>query len=333
LFSEGHKLPIKSLGPPERTATNVPGAAAAVKDFERLARADAATTLPAMVTIYGPTDDPEPLAPVSDLAGTPVVDVEEEAIGAVFGALAEVDSGLIRYLDVALDHAPKHVLVPIGHARVDRADAGARVRLRAATQQDLAAVPTYQPEEDGVDEPFEREVLNAMGRLFYGERYYAHPAYDHSGLYAGEHPIARTDGDEEAVPGTGGLVALRRLTGYRVADGVPDVRGWTVTAGDGTEVGRIEDLIVDVKAETVRYVEIAREGDEQAALLPVGYVRLDKRRKAADLPVLTPRDVDDLRFHDPDAPVLRETEDRIKDVLEELLSGSRRFDRADFKNA
>ena len=134
-----------------------------------------------MTEVYG-HHEPEPLSQVSDLRGTPVVDVEGVAIGSVFGALAEVNSGLIRYIDVAIESVPKHVLVPIGHARVDREEGGARVKLRAATLQDLDAVPTYDPAADRVDEPFERSVLSSLGRLFYGERYYSHTSYDHNGL-------------------------------------------------------------------------------------------------------------------------------------------------------
>lgn len=288
------------------------------------------TTFGPMVTIYGPEADPEPLSAVSDLAGTPVVDVESDQIGSVFGALAEVESGLLRYLDVALDDVPKHILIPIGHARVDRAEGGAQVRLRAATRDDLQGVPTYDPEADGVDEPFEREVLSSLGRLFYGERYYAHPAYDHSGLYAGEHPLVRAD-EEKALPGQSTLVALRELRGYRVADGVPDVRGWRVVTGDGTDAGDVADLVVDVKEETVRYIIIGDDGAADAtAMLPVGYARIDKRNQRIELPVLTPADVQALRFLEPGQDIDRAAEQRVRTTIEEALSGSRRFDRVDF---
>ena len=282
-----------------------------------------------MTEVFG-HHEPEPLSQVSDLRGTPVVDVDGSAIGSVFGALAEVNSGLIRYIDVAIDGAPKHVLVPIGHARVDREEGGARMRLRAATLDDLDAVPTYDPAEKQVDEPFERSVLSSLGRLFYGERYYAHPAYDHNGLYAGEHPIVRT-GDqpaesEGAIPG---LVPMRRLGGYRIADGAPDVRGWRVVAGDGSEVGSVSDLIVDTGEETIRYLVIGDHG-EPAALVPVGYSRVDRENQRVELPVLAPEDLPALRVYQEGEPLSRAIENAVRTTLEELLSGSRRFDRADF---
>ena len=74
-----------------------------------------------MATLYGPGPaQPEPLRPLSDLAGTPVDDVEGQSAGTVYGALAEAETGLVRYFDVALPDGDRHVLVPIGHARLER---------------------------------------------------------------------------------------------------------------------------------------------------------------------------------------------------------------------
>jgi sporulation protein YlmC with PRC-barrel domain len=280
-----------------------------------------------MSEVYG-RSEAEPLSQVSDLRGTPVVDVEGSGIGSVFGALAEASSGLIRYIDVAIDRAPKHVLVPIGHARVDRAEGGARMKLRAATLEDLDSVPTYDPKENAVDEPFERSVLSSLGRLFYGERYYAHPSYDHNGFYAGEHPIVRVGDDTDAI-GETGMVPLRSLPGYRIADGAPDVRGWRVVAADGSEVGTVADLIVDTAAETIRYVVIATNGAPDS-LVPVGYSRVDRKRNRIDLPVLIPSDLEALRVYQAGEPVTRAIEDAVRSRIEELLSGARRFGRADF---
>ena len=282
-----------------------------------------------MSEVYGPSES-EPLTQVSDLRGTPVVDVDGADVGSVFGALAEVNSGLIRYIDVAIDRVMKHVLVPIGHARVDRTEGGAAMKLRAATIEDLDAVPTYDPKEGGIDEPFEQSVLSSLGRLFYGERYYAHPSYDHKGYYAGEHPIVRV-GEAHIIGGTDdtGMVPLHSLPGYRIADGAPDVRGWRVVTADDVEVGTIADLIVDTAAETIRYLVVANDGDT-AALVPVGYSRVDRQHGRIELPVLEPDDLELLRVYQPGEPVSRAIEDAVRSRIEELLSGPRRFDRADF---
>jgi photosynthetic reaction center H subunit len=79
------------------------------------------------------------------------------------------------------------------------------------------------------------------------------------------------------------LGALRRLSeldDYRVASGAPDPRGWTVSAADGGEVGRVRDLIVDTGAMRVRYLDVELDAaapgtGERHVLLPIGRARLD----------------------------------------------------------
>src|SRR5690606_15893040 len=144
--------------------------------------------------LYGPSpEEPEPLRPVPDLEGTPVVDVEGHSAGTVHGSLAEERSGLIRYLDVALDEDNRHVLVPLGHVRLERERGRPLLHLLGATREELHRIPPYDGERR-VDESYGRRIARAHGKLFHGERYYAHPAYDHRGLYAGDHPILRGPG-------------------------------------------------------------------------------------------------------------------------------------------
>ncbi len=52
--------------------------------------------------------------------------------------------------------------------------------------------------------------------------------------------------------------SLRRMsdTDYTVADGEPDVRGWTVVDAEGHELGEVDDLIVDTSARKVRFLEL-----------------------------------------------------------------------------
>lgn len=77
----------------------------------------------------------------------------------------------------------------------------------------------------------------------------------------------------------GGLRRLSAMDDFRVAAGAPDPRGWTVTASDGTEVGRVRDLIVDRDAERVRYLDVELDAaapgtGERHVLLPIGRARL-----------------------------------------------------------
>src|SRR5919202_6130487 len=86
--------------------------------------------------------------------------------------------------------------------------------------------------------------------------------------------------DEMSNTGAGGLVPLSDAKDLKVAEGNPDVRGWDVLASDGTEVGEVEDLLVDPAALKARYLivelddQIAGEEDRRV-LIPVGAARLN----------------------------------------------------------
>jgi hypothetical protein len=77
----------------------------------------------------------------------------------------------------------------------------------------------------------------------------------------------------------GGLRRLSELDDYRVVKGAPDPRGWSVTAADGREVGRVRDLLVDTSALRVRYLDVELDAaapgtGERHVLLPIGRARL-----------------------------------------------------------
>jgi hypothetical protein len=160
------------------------------------------------------------------------------------------------------------VLVPIGHARLRAHEGSPAVRLRAGCSR-TGGDPRVRSRHGGLDDPYERDLLELHGRAYHGERYYAHPVFDHSGLYAGAHPIVRTS------PGrpVDHLRPLSELSGYRVARGEPDIRGWAVTGFANAPLGRITDLIVDLREEKVRYAVLATE--RRQLLLPVGFLTVE----------------------------------------------------------
>lgn len=271
------------------------------------------------------------LVPVPDLAGTPAADAEGRFFGEVFGALAQADTGLIRYLDLDVHGEDRHVLVPIGHVRVARPDEpSSGVRLRAATVSDLASIPPYEPHRPPPAEAEERAILSAHGRLFSGERYYAHPAYDHSGLYAGGHPLQRAP----ATPAGAELVRLSELPEHEVAEEAHDIRGWPVVTRDEAVVGPVDDLVADPAALRARYalVRLADRGggaEPDRVLLPVGYLELDAAGGRVLVPAL---DAADVRALPPQrGPIRRADEDEVRTALERVLQGPRRFQRPDFR--
>jgi photosynthetic reaction center H subunit len=87
-----------------------------------------------------------------------------------------------------------------------------------------------------------------------------------------------------AIPPAEGLHLrrLRDLTEFEVADGSPDVRGWAVRGGDGKKFGEVFELIVDVDALKVRYLDVELDSElrisehERHILLPIGVAALDE---------------------------------------------------------
>lgn len=279
-----------------------------------------------MARLYGPgPEDPPPLISSGDLGGLSTTDVEDRPVGSLFGSLAEVDTGLIRYLDISLHGDSRHVLVPIGHARIDRDAVPPRVRLRAATFEDLMEIPTFEGDGTTVDRNYQDRLMEAHGRLFYGSRYYAHPAYDHRGLQAGDRSLI---GPEDAPPAPQ-LRPLSELTEFQVADPRKDIRGWGVVDRRSEHVAEVRELLADVVARQVRYVVLSLDEPEREAALPVGYVEIDGAAGEVLTPALTR---DDIRLLPAYAdPLTRQDENRILATLEGRLTGERYYHRPDFR--
>lgn len=281
--------------------------------------------------VFDDEGQPEPLQAVRDLAGIPVLDVDGKDAGEVFGALADADTGLVRYLDMAVARSQRHVLVPVGHTRLDEAATGTRAQLRAVTREELLEIPAFEADYEQLSDEYHQAVLAAFGRFLYGERYYAHPAFDHSGLYAGEHPITRGP-EAQPPPQTDAtpLHPLSALRGYRVVPAEPDVRGWPLVTRGGKTAARVEDLLVDTDALTVRYLVVSLEGEEAPRLVPVGFLQIARDETQVVAPALTAEDLPRLPGYVP-GTITREEERRVREVLDEILSGPRRFDRPEFR--
>lgn len=79
----------------------------------------------------------------------------------------------------------------------------------------------------------------------------------------------------------GGLARLDELDDFEIADGEPDIRGWTVKTADGKEIGKVDNLIADPVACEVRYLEVKVKHDllgtkeDEQLLFPIGAARLN----------------------------------------------------------
>jgi photosynthetic reaction center H subunit len=94
------------------------------------------------------------------------------------------------------------------------------------------------------------------------------------------------------------IAPLRDLADYEVADGYPEVRGWEVRDKADRPIGRVHDLLVDVSALRVRYLDVelapkfaATEADRRV-LIPMESVDLDGTGDQVLLPGI---DVADIR--------------------------------------
>jgi photosynthetic reaction center H subunit len=79
------------------------------------------------------------------------------------------------------------------------------------------------------------------------------------------------------------LYNLKELTKYEVADGDPDVRGWSVYTSNNVKFGVVEDLIVDTAKMKVRYLDIDVDDDvsgvtdDHHLLVPIGAASIDAK--------------------------------------------------------
>jgi photosynthetic reaction center H subunit len=93
------------------------------------------------------------------------------------------------------------------------------------------------------------------------------------------------------------LRRLRDLTDFEVADGNPDVRGWTVRGNDGQALGTVFELIVELDAMKVRYLDVELDGrfhineHENHILLPIGAASLDDDGDNVFVPALNAESV------------------------------------------
>jgi photosynthetic reaction center H subunit len=98
------------------------------------------------------------------------------------------------------------------------------------------------------------------------------------------------------------IAALRDLDDYELADGYPEIRGWEVRDKADRAIGRVHDLLVDVEALRVRYLDVelsprfATEADRRV-LIPMENVDLDGTGDQVILPGVDVADVRGLVPH------------------------------------
>ena len=123
-----------------------------------------------------------------DVRGWQVCGADGGRNGEVDELLVDTEALKVRYLDVGLDDSPpsqdRHILIPIGYARLHESDD--RIVVDELDGERLAQLPPY------AQEPLTRDFENALLLTFRGAAHapagqhidpYAGQAFDDSGLY------------------------------------------------------------------------------------------------------------------------------------------------------
>ena len=77
---------------------------------------------------------------------------------------------------------------------------------------------------------------------------------------------------------TGRLTRMRDMRDFKVASGEPDIRGWEVRTLSGSEVGQVDDLLIDAHRGEVVMIDIDLKDSNQHVSVPIRTVQLDRTR-------------------------------------------------------
>jgi photosynthetic reaction center H subunit len=91
------------------------------------------------------------------------------------------------------------------------------------------------------------------------------------------------------------IAPLSALNDFEVAEGYPDIRGWTVASTDGREVGKVHDLLIDVDQMRTRYLdvrltkELAASPGDRDVLVPIGTAQVVEGKDVVRVPLTAER--------------------------------------------
>ncbi len=81
-----------------------------------------------------------------------------------------------------------------------------------------------------------------------------------------------------------------KASGYEIAEGEPDIRGWDVQNNQGKTIGEVDELLFDEKSRRVRYLIVDLNDDatskDRKVLIPIGLAVLHEKDDDVMLPTL-----------------------------------------------
>lgn len=78
---------------------------------------------------------------------------------------------------------------------------------------------------------------------------------------------------------TGRLHRLSDIKGFKIASGEPDIRGWDVRTLSGSEVGEVDDLLIDPQRGEVVMLDVDLKDSKEHVSVPIRGVQLDRDRR------------------------------------------------------
>jgi hypothetical protein len=80
-----------------------------------------------------------------------------------------------------------------------------------------------------------------------------------------------------------------RSSGFEMAEGEPDIRGWKVIFSDNIHIGKIKELLFDLASKKVRYIVVDMDGKplnllSRDIIIPVGLAELDQKENLVYVP-------------------------------------------------
>ncbi|MGH9723378.1 MAG: PRC-barrel domain-containing protein [Bryobacteraceae bacterium] len=247
--------------------------------------------------------------------------LDREKVGKVDDILVD-ETGRPRFLDVDVGIFKKHVLVPLGQARLDSRDDV--VWIEGVGRGGLENIPEYTHDPRVVSPDYELR-LNDMYRKSDAVGATA------KGATAAGRLSDRGDHREEEYGGFRRLSRLTDLNDYRVAEGDTDPRGWDVITGDGHRIGNCTELIVDTQMLEATYLDtdidekkLNLEAVDRHILVPIEAARLDRARRNIVVDGLFLKDVGTVPLYS-GLPLTSDSEDQIHAAYQ---PGRRVMDRA-----
>lgn len=77
---------------------------------------------------------------------------------------------------------------------------------------------------------------------------------------------------------TGKLSRMRDMRDFKIGNGEADIRGWDVRTLSGSEVGTVDDLLIDPHRGEVVMVDIDLKDSKQHVSVPIRTVQIDRTR-------------------------------------------------------